>query len=171
MIIIIGLVVLIGAVIIGVAGVAANTGEVRTSPGDFGVFDYHFSVSAGELFLYGIAIGAIGMLGLSLLLAGLWRSSRRSSAARRDLRQSRRELAAQEKAQEKAQAKAAEPRRSTPPAAAPPPAATPPATQPATQDTPPQGGKPAWSWNRFMRQSGGSAPVETSGRTTVKTTK
>ncbi|WP_062990685.1 hypothetical protein [Nocardia anaemiae] len=163
MIIIIGLVVLIGAVIIGVAGVAANTGEVRTSPGDFGVFDYHFSVSAGELFLYGIAIGAIGMLGLSLLLAGLWRSSRRSSAARRDLRQSRRELAAQEKAVK------AEQRRSTPPAAAPP-ATTPPATDPA-QVTPPKGGKPVWSRNRFMRQPSGSAPVETSGRTTVKTTK
>ncbi|MEV6340229.1 hypothetical protein AB0M12_36570 [Nocardia vinacea] len=167
MIIIIGLVVLIGAVIIGVAGVAANTGEVRTSPSDFGVFDYHFTASAGELFLYGIAIGAIGMLGLSLLLAGVWRSSRRSSAARRDLRQSRRELAAQEKAK----AKAVEKRPSTPPAAAPPSAATPPATKPAAQVTPPQGGKPVWSWNRFMRQSGGSAPVETSGRTTVKTTK
>ncbi|MFE9324544.1 hypothetical protein ACIHDR_44220 [Nocardia sp. NPDC052278] len=161
MIIIIGLVVLIGAVIIGVAGVAANTGEVRTSSSDFGVFDYHFTASAGELFLYGIAIGAIGMLGLSLLLAGVWRSSRRNSATRRDLRQSRRELAAQEKA------KAAEQRRSTPPAAASPPAAT----KPAAQVTPPQGGKPAWSWNRFMRQPSGSAPVETSGRTTVKTTK
>lgn len=159
MIIIIGLVVLIGAVIIGVAGVAANTGEVRTSTSDFGVFDYHFTASAGELFLYGIAIGAIGMLGLSLLLAGVWRSSRRNSAARRDLRQSRRELAAQEKAKAK------------PPAAAPPSAATPPATKPAARVNPPQGGKPVWSWNRFMRQSGGSAPVETSGRTTVKTTK
>ncbi|MEV2224255.1 hypothetical protein AB0E01_30885 [Nocardia vinacea] len=159
MIIIIGLVVLIGAVIIGVAGVAANTGEVRTSPSDFGVFDYHFTASAGELFLYGIAIGAVGMLGLSLLLAGVWRSSRRSSAARRDLRKSRRELAAQEKAKAK------------PPAAAPPSAASPPATKPAAQVTPPQGGKPVWSWNRFMRQSGGSAPVETSGRATVKTTK
>ncbi|WP_433624018.1 hypothetical protein [Nocardia sp. CA-120079] len=161
MIIIIGLVVLIGAVIIGVAGVAANTGEVRTSSSDFGVFDYHFTASAGELFLYGIAIGAIGMLGLSLLLAGVWRSSRRNSATRRDLRQSRRELAAQEKAT------AAEQRRSTPPAAAPPPAAT----KPAAPVTPSQGGKPVWSWNRFMRQPSGSAPVETSGRTTVKTTK
>ncbi|MGY4099831.1 hypothetical protein ACW2Q0_09760 [Nocardia sp. R16R-3T] len=161
MIIIIGLVVLIGAVIIGVAGVAANTGDVRTSPSDFGVFDYHFTVSAGELLLYGMAIGAIGMLGLSLLLAGVWSSSRRSSAARRDLRQSRRELAAQEKA-----AKQATPRGSTMP-----PAEAPPATEPAAQVTPPQGGKPAWSWNPFMRQPSGSAPVETSGHTTVKTTK
>ncbi|WP_433194830.1 hypothetical protein ACQP1G_39615 [Nocardia sp. CA-107356] len=157
MIIIIGLVVLIGAVVIGVAGVAANTGEVRTSSSDFGVFDYHFTASAGELFLYGMAIGAIGMLGLSLLLAGVWRSSRRSSATRRDLRRSRKELAAKEKATE---------RRAAPPAGSPPPAAG-----PAAPVTPPPGGKPARSWNRFMRQPAGAAPVETSGRTTVKTTK
>jgi len=157
MIIIIGLVVLIGAVIVGVAGVAANTGEVRTSSSDFGVFDYHFTASAGELFLYGMATGAIGMLGLSLLLAGVWRSSRRSGAARRDLRQSRRELAAKEKATQ---------RRAAPPAGSPPPA-----PKPAAPVTPPPGGKPVWSWNRFMRQPSGAAPVETSGRTTVKATK
>ncbi|MEV5837076.1 hypothetical protein [Nocardia sp. NPDC052112] len=161
MIIIIGLVVLIGAVIVGVAGVAANTGEVRTAPSDFGVFDYHLTVSAGELFLYGMAIGAIGMLGLSLLLAGVWRSSRRSSTARRDLRQSRRELAAQEKAAEQA----------TKRGGTPPPAAAPPATKPTAQAPAPQGGKPVWSWNRFLRRPNGSASAETSGRTTVKTTK
>jgi hypothetical protein len=156
MIIIIGLVVLIGAVIVGVAGLAANTGEVRTSSSDFGVFDYHFTASAGELFLYGMAIGAIGMLGLSLLLAGVWRSSRRGSAARRDLRQSRRELAAKDKA-----AQQPDQRRGTPP----------PATKPAAPVAPPPGGKPVWSLNRFIRQPAGAAPVETSGRTTVKTTK
>ncbi|MGW4769715.1 hypothetical protein ACWEO2_16925 [Nocardia sp. NPDC004278] len=153
MIIIIGLVVLIGAVVIGVAGVAANTGEVRTSSSDFGVFDYHFTASAGALFLYGMAIGAIGMLGLSLLLAGVWRSSRRSSAVRRDLRQSRRELATKEKAAQ---------RPATPAAGSPPPAPKP---------TPPPGGKTVWSWNRFVRQPSHADAVETSGRTTVKTTK
>ncbi|WP_330252601.1 hypothetical protein OG874_42205 [Nocardia sp. NBC_00565] len=159
MIIIIGLVVLIGAVVIGVAGVAANTGEVRTSTSDFGVFDYHFTASAGELFLYGMAIGAIGMLGLSLLLAGVWRSSRRNSVVRRELRQSRREMAAKDKAAQR------------PPAGAPP-AAKPSVTKPSgpTATTPPSG-KSVWSWNRFMRRPTGTAPVETSGRTTVKTTK
>ncbi|WP_433727015.1 hypothetical protein ACQP0C_34845 [Nocardia sp. CA-129566] len=157
MIIIIGLVVLISAVVIGVAGVAANTGEVRTSSSDFGVFDYHFTASAGELFLYGMAIGAIGMLGLSLLLAGVWRSSRRSSAVRRDLRQSRRELAAKDKAVQRPAAPAA--------------GSPPPAPKPAAPVTPPPGGKPVWSWNRFLRQHSGADAVETSGRTTVKTTK
>jgi hypothetical protein len=50
--------------------------------------------STGALFLYGIVVGAIGLAGLGLLLAGARRTSRRGSTARRGLRQSRRETAA-----------------------------------------------------------------------------
>jgi hypothetical protein len=142
MIVLIGLVVLIAAVIIGVAGVAANMGEVSTSTNDFAMFDYHFTADAGQLFGYGAAVGAIGMLGLSLLLAGFWRSSRRGMATRRELRHTRKEVAAV--------------RRDTPPAATPP-AKAPPASRPAGS---PSGEKSVWSWNRFMRQPSGVAPVE-----------
>jgi hypothetical protein len=44
--------------------------------------------------LTGIVVGAVTLAGLSLLLAGARRTSRRGSAARRGLRQSRRETAA-----------------------------------------------------------------------------
>ncbi|WP_405166891.1 hypothetical protein OG203_18365 [Nocardia sp. NBC_01499] len=94
MIIIIGLVVLIAAVIVGVAAVVANNGETNFLSSDFAVFDYHFHGSSGLLFGYGIILGAIGMLGLALLLTGVWRVSRRNMVARRELRQSRREMAA-----------------------------------------------------------------------------
>jgi hypothetical protein len=50
--------------------------------------------STGTLFLYGIVAGALGMLGLGLLLAGARRTSRRGRDARRGLAQSRRETAA-----------------------------------------------------------------------------
>jgi len=50
--------------------------------------------STGTLFLYGIVVGAVALAGLSLLLAGARRTSRRGSAARRGLRQSRQETAA-----------------------------------------------------------------------------
>ena len=60
----------------------------------FAVFGYHVTGSNGRLFLYGIVVGVIGVAGLSLLLAGARRTSRRGSAARRGLRQSRRETAA-----------------------------------------------------------------------------
>jgi hypothetical protein len=93
MIIILGLVILVAAVIAGVAGVLANGGHAHAVT-HFAVFGYHVTGSTGTLFLYGIVIGVLGMLGLSLLLAGARRTSRRGRDARRGLAQSRRETAA-----------------------------------------------------------------------------
>ena len=93
MIVILGLVILVAAVIAGVAGVLANGGHAHAVT-HFAVFGYHVTGSTGTLFLYGIVIGALGMLGLSLLLAGARRTSRRGRDARRGLAQSRRETAA-----------------------------------------------------------------------------
>ena len=94
MIIIVGLVILVAAVVAGVAGVLANSGDAHALTHGFAVFGYHVTGSTGTLFLYGIVIGALGMLGLSLLLAGARRTSRRGREARRGLQQSRRETAA-----------------------------------------------------------------------------
>jgi hypothetical protein len=93
MIVILGLVILVAAVIAGVTGVLANGGHAHAVT-HFAVFGYHVTGSTGTLFLYGIVIGALGMLGLSLLLAGARRTSRRGRDARRGLAQSRRETAA-----------------------------------------------------------------------------
>jgi hypothetical protein len=57
------------------------------------VFGYHVTGSTGTLFLYGIVVGALGVLGLSVLLAGARRTARRGREARRGLKQSRRETA------------------------------------------------------------------------------
>jgi hypothetical protein len=94
MIIILGLIVLVAAVVIGLAGVLGNDGSGHDLTHGFAVFGYHVTGSSGALFLYGIVIGAIGLAGLSLLLAGARRTSRRGRAARRGLKQSRRETAA-----------------------------------------------------------------------------
>jgi hypothetical protein len=94
MIIIIGLVFLIAAVVVGVAGILSNGGSGHALTHPFAVFGYHVTGSTGTLFLYGIVVGAIALAGLSLLLAGARRTSRRGSAARHGLRQSRRETAA-----------------------------------------------------------------------------
>lgn len=93
MIIIIGLVILVAAVIAGVAGVLANSGSSHELTHGFAVFGYHVTGSTGTLFLYGIVVGAIGVFGLSLLLAAARRTSRRGRTARRGLKQSRRETA------------------------------------------------------------------------------
>jgi hypothetical protein len=94
MVIIFGLIILIAAVVAGVAGVLSNSGSGHALTQGFAVFGYHVTGSTGTLFLYGIVVGAVALAGLSLLLAGARRTSRRGSDARRGLRQSRRETAA-----------------------------------------------------------------------------
>jgi|HubBroStandDraft_1064217.scaffolds.fasta_scaffold01776_10 hypothetical protein len=94
MLIIIGLILLIAALIVAVAGVLGNGGSAHPLGHGFAVLGYHVTGSAGSLFLAGIVVGAAGLLGLSLLLAGARRTSRRGSSARRSLQQSRRETAA-----------------------------------------------------------------------------
>ena len=93
MIVILGLVILLAAGIAGAIGVLANGGEAHAVT-HFAVFGYHVTGSTGTLFLYGIVTGALAMAGLSLLLAGARRTSRRGRDARRGLAQSRRETAA-----------------------------------------------------------------------------
>ncbi len=92
--IILGLVILVAAVIVGVAGVLTNSGGGHALTSGFSVLGYHVTGSTGALFLYGVVVGAAAMLGLSVLLAAARRSSRRGRAARRQLKQSRRETAA-----------------------------------------------------------------------------
>lgn len=89
MVVLLGLILLIAAVVVGVAGVLANAGAGHALTHGFAVFGYHVTGSTGTLFLYGIVVGAIGLLGLSLLLAGARRTSRRGRAARRGLKESR----------------------------------------------------------------------------------
>ena len=91
MIIILGLIILVAAVAVGVAGVLSNGGTHGLAHG-FSVLGYHVTGS-GTVFLYGIAVGAVALFGLWLLLAGARRTSRRGRAARRGLRQSQRETA------------------------------------------------------------------------------
>jgi hypothetical protein len=93
-IVILGLVILIAALIVAVVGVLSNSGSGHALPHDFAVLGYHVTGSTGTLFLYGIVVGAAGLLGLGLLLAGARRTSRRGRDARRGLRQSRQETAA-----------------------------------------------------------------------------
>ena len=66
MIIIIGLIILVAAVIAGVAGVLSNSGSGHALTHNFAVFGYHVTGSTGTLFLYGIVVGALAVLGLSL---------------------------------------------------------------------------------------------------------
>src|ERR1700720_3216763 len=93
MIIIIGLVILVAAVVAGVSGVLSNSGSGHPLTHHFAVFGYHVTGSTGTLFLYGIVVGALGLAGLSLLLAGAGRTSPPGRHPRPAPPQSRRETA------------------------------------------------------------------------------
>ncbi|AXK86147.1 hypothetical protein IU443_23680 [Nocardia farcinica] len=136
MFIVLGLLVLIAAVVVGVSIAAADLDRMRAPAGDFEIFGSLFTPTVGEVFGVGILVGAAGMLGLLLLSTGVWRSARRGSEARRELRRSRREVAAARRAAPAPQA----------PAGAPP--------------APPQTGGPMWSANRFLRRPPGSGPAK-----------
>jgi uncharacterized membrane protein YciS (DUF1049 family) len=94
MFVILGLIILIAAVVVGVAGVLANGGSAHALAHGFAVFGYHVTGSTGTLFLYGLVVGALALLGLSLLLSAARHTSRLGSAARRGLEQSREETIA-----------------------------------------------------------------------------
>ncbi|MFD5933744.1 MULTISPECIES: hypothetical protein [unclassified Streptomyces] len=94
MLIILGLVVLIAAVVVAVAGVLGNAGVGHGIGQGFDVFGYHVTGSTGTLFLYGIVVGAVVLFGLLLLLAGARRAFRQGRTARAELGESRRQEAA-----------------------------------------------------------------------------
>lgn len=93
MLVVLGLIILLAAVIVGVAGVLGNAGSEHALTDGFAVFGYHVTGSTGTLFLFGIVVGVAAALGLGLLLTGARRTSRRGRTARRELKQSRRETA------------------------------------------------------------------------------
>ena len=75
--IILGLVILVAAVAVGVAGVLSNSGSAHEFTGGFSVFGIDVTGSTGTLFLCGIIVGAVAVLGLGLILAGTRRTTRR----------------------------------------------------------------------------------------------
>ena len=94
MLVVLGLVVLLAAVILGVAGVLGNAGSEHALTDGFSVLGINVNGSTGTLFLIGIVVGLVAAVGLALLLAGARRTARRGNTARRELKQSRRETAA-----------------------------------------------------------------------------
>ncbi|MFD5880219.1 hypothetical protein [Streptomyces yangpuensis] len=96
MILVLGLVILIAAIVVGLAGIFGNTGAGHElgAGGDFSILGYHATGSTGSLFLSGFIVGAVALLGLALVVIGARRSARRAAQARRDRGAARREAAA-----------------------------------------------------------------------------
>lgn len=85
MLIIVGLVVLLAAVMVGIAGVAMNAGATHLLSHDFSLLGYDIVGSTGTVFLSGIVVGAVAAVGLCVMLVGARRAVNRSHASRRGL--------------------------------------------------------------------------------------
>ena len=83
---ILGLLILVGVGVVGTAGVLGNRGAGHRLPGGFDVLGHSMHGSSGQLFFWGIALGAVTVIGLMLLLAGLRSGVKRRGTARRDAR-------------------------------------------------------------------------------------
>jgi hypothetical protein len=94
MIILLGLILLIAAIVFGVAGIVANVGAAHSIGNSFAIFGHHVSGSSGLLFLYGIVVGGVAVLGLAMLLANARHLHRRGHEARGGLKESRRQAKA-----------------------------------------------------------------------------
>lgn len=91
MLVIVGLLVVLVAVTVAVVGLLANSGVAHRLSENFSVFGVHITGSTGAVFLFGIVVGAVAMLGLSVLLVGARRTASRGRVARRELEWSQRE--------------------------------------------------------------------------------
>ncbi|WP_051181959.1 hypothetical protein [Nocardia vinacea] len=78
MVIVIGMFVLITAIIAGAAALLSTGGDAHALTGDVTLFGYHATDTAGLMVIWGITVGVIGLVELSLLLA----DTRRTHLAR-----------------------------------------------------------------------------------------
>jgi hypothetical protein len=88
---ILGLLILVAAVVVGVEAVADNSGGHHLLAGGFNLFGYHLHGSSGRLFVGGVIVGVVGLLGLMMLAVG----ARRSARMRRELTRARRDARSQ----------------------------------------------------------------------------
>jgi amino acid transporter len=79
MLAIVRLIVLLVAAIFAIVGVLSNAGTTHPLTENFSMFGYHVTGSTGSLFLFGIVVGAVALLGLSVLLAGARRTAGRGA--------------------------------------------------------------------------------------------
>jgi len=95
--IVLGVLLLAAVAAVAIAGVANNTGVLHHVTGGFNVLGYHTVLSSGRLFAYGIALGAVAMLGVLLTVLGLISAARRRAELRRRLLETRDEAQVHER--------------------------------------------------------------------------
>jgi hypothetical protein len=89
-----GLLLLVVAAVVALVGVVTNLGSSHQIGRTVDLLGYHLHGSTGKLLLVGVIIGAVGMLGLNMLMAGIGRGFKRSISQRKEHRWERRQTKA-----------------------------------------------------------------------------
>lgn len=86
-----GLLLLLVAAVVALVGIFSNLGSSHQLGRSIDLLGYHLHGSTGKLLLVGVIIGAVGMLGLNMLLAGIGRGFKRTITRRQERRLERRQ--------------------------------------------------------------------------------
>ncbi|MCW2547826.1 MAG: hypothetical protein JWN96_2286 [Mycobacterium sp.] len=84
-----GLLLLVVAAVVALVGIFTNLGSSHQLGRTVDLLGYHLHGSTGKLLLVGVIVGAVGMLGLNMLLAGIGRGFSRSISKRKERRSQR----------------------------------------------------------------------------------
>jgi hypothetical protein len=98
--VVLGIVLLLLAGIGVLAGALANSGSDHTIVDGFNILGMSVNGSSGKVFLYGAILGAVAMLGLNVLLAGLGRGLKNKVRHRKEVRNTRKREKALDKERE-----------------------------------------------------------------------
>lgn len=94
--ILLGLLLLLGAVALSSAAIWANQDSFSSSAGQFELLGYSAELTIGQVYMAGLVIGALGFFGILMMMSGAGRRAGRRAATRRQLREQEDQLREQE---------------------------------------------------------------------------
>lgn len=94
--ILLGLLLMVGAIALTSAVIWANQDAFAQSAGTFTLLGYTADVTVAQVYLAGLIIGALGFMGIVMTMSGAGRRARRRSVTRRQLREQENQLREQE---------------------------------------------------------------------------
>jgi hypothetical protein len=94
--ILLGLLLTLGAVALSSAVIWANQDAFEKPAGTFALLGYTADLTVTQVFLAGLIIGALGLLGVFMIMSGAGRRARRRAVTRRQLREQESQLRDQE---------------------------------------------------------------------------
>jgi hypothetical protein len=95
-VILLGLLLILGAVALSSAVIWANPDVFAQSAGTFTLLGYTVELTVTQVFMAGLIIGALGFMGIVMAMSGAGRRARRRAVTRRQLREQEAQLREQE---------------------------------------------------------------------------